>query len=422
MTAEVVAMNRLAVAIAADSAVTIRLPRGEKIYQSANKLFPLTKESSVGVMFYGSAEFMEMPWESILKIFREDLGDTKFAKLDGYSDTFLRFLRTNRVLFPASAQRRYVRNEAISFLYSYGTSLRDGLRDRLAGKTNISESTVKRTLTYIIKSRLAEIRTLNSPASLPSSFPKTILTKYSTQLTEAIDETYRELPLSQNARRYLRQLISEVLYRTFFIREKLSGVVFAGFGEKEVFPRVLEFHVRGIANNRLWYLPGRASAVDRGNEAVIIAFAQSEMVSTFMEGIDPRYDEFMKASLKRLFDGYVAKIVSIIPNLSDTERKRFRKDLRDATDEQTKQLNQGLNEYRIEKHVDPVVSMISALPKDELARVAEALVNLTSFKRRISAELETVAEPIDVAVISKGDGFVWTKRKAYFPSKLNPQE
>ena len=34
-------------------------------------------------------------------------------------------------------------------------------------------------------------------------------------------------------------------------------------------------------------------------------------------------------------------------------------------------------------------------------------------------EAETVAGPIDVAVISKGDGFIWIKRKHYFESGLN---
>jgi len=32
---------------------------------------------------------------------------------------------------------------------------------------------------------------------------------------------------------------------------------------------------------------------------------------------------------------------------------------------------------------------------------------------------ETVGGPIDVAVISKGDGFVWIKRKHYFRPELN---
>ncbi len=61
------------------------------------------------------------------------------------------------------------------------------------------------------------------------------------------------------------------------------------------------------------------------------------------------------------------------------------------------------------------------LPKDELSAMAEALVSLTSFKRKVTMGSETVGGPIDVAVISKGDGFVWIKRKHYFKAELNPQ-
>ena len=51
----------------------------------------------------------------------------------------------------------------------------------------------------------------------------------------------------------------------------------------------------------------------------------------------------------------------------------------------------------------------------------KTFVNLTSFKRKVSMESETVSEPIDVAIISKGDGFIWIERKHYFKSELNPQ-
>lgn len=51
--------------------------------------------------------------------------------------------------------------------------------------------------------------------------------------------------------------------------------------------------------------------------------------------------------------------------------------------------------------------------------MAEALVNLTGFKRRITESRETVGGPIDVAVILKVDGFIWVKRKHYFPPELN---
>lgn len=68
-----------------------------------------------------------------------------------------------------------------------------------------------------------------------------------------------------------------------------------------------------------------------------------------------------------------------------------------------------LGEFQREKNVDPILNIVTMLPKDGLAAMAESLVNLTSFKRRVSEDAETVGGPIDLAVISRGDGFIWIK-------------
>jgi hypothetical protein len=83
-------------------------------------------------------------------------------------------------------------------------------------------------------------------------------------------------------------------------------------------------------------------------------------------------------------------------------------------------LTNAMSRYAREIHWEPIVEIVSHLPKEELAGMAEALVSLTSFKRHITRDAETVGGPIDVAVISRGDGFVWIKRKHYFDPKLNP--
>jgi hypothetical protein len=65
-----------------------------------------------------------------------------------------------------------------------------------------------------------------------------------------------------------------------------------------------------------------------------------------------------------------------------------------------------------DKYSAPIVAAVAAMPRRELATMAEALVNLTVFRAHASVnEQETVAGPIDVALLSKGDGFVWVKRK-----------
>ena len=65
-----------------------------------------------------------------------------------------------------------------------------------------------------------------------------------------------------------------------------------------------------------------------------------------------------------------------------------------------------------DKYAQPLMAAVAALPRGDLAVMAEALVSLTAFRARISVtEKQYVGGPIDVAVLSKGEGFVWVKRK-----------
>jgi hypothetical protein len=107
MTAEIAIMNKTAVALAADSAVTIEQDKGQKIFNTVNKLFTLSKYHPVGIMIYGSANFMDVPWESIIKIYRTKLGKKQFSALKEYADTFICFLSESITFFPENEQKKY---------------------------------------------------------------------------------------------------------------------------------------------------------------------------------------------------------------------------------------------------------------------------------------------------------------------------
>jgi hypothetical protein len=90
-----------------------------------------------------------------------------------------------------------------------------------------------------------------------------------------------------------------------------------------------------------------------------------------------------------------------------------------AVDAALSEFWQSTSKVRREQFAEPIIDMAMRLPKDELAHLAESLVSLTSLQRRVSREIETVGGAIDVAIISKGDGFVWIKRKHYFSPDRN---
>jgi len=92
MTAEIAIMNRSAIALATDSAVTISGKNNFKIYNTVNKLFTLSKGHPIGIMIYGSAELMGIPWETILKTYRNKLAEENLPTLEEYAKNFVDFL------------------------------------------------------------------------------------------------------------------------------------------------------------------------------------------------------------------------------------------------------------------------------------------------------------------------------------------
>lgn len=94
MTAEIAILNRVGVALAADSAVTISSAGGDqKTYNSANKLFALDGQHPVAIMIHGSAESMGIPAETIMKRYKSSTFNQPQQTLAGYARQFADFMR-----------------------------------------------------------------------------------------------------------------------------------------------------------------------------------------------------------------------------------------------------------------------------------------------------------------------------------------
>ncbi|MRR11700.1 hypothetical protein EG835_04360 [bacterium] len=166
----------------------------------------------------------------------------------------------------------------------------------------------------------------------------------------------------------------------------------------------MHFMPRARLNGKLYYTTPEVETIDDARPALVEAFAQHEMVSTFLEGIDPRFRDALHGWVEKVLEGLVA-VAPPLSAVAPAVLQDFGKTIKDLC----------AREFR-----NDVIGTVSVLPKDELAAMAESLVNLTSFKRRVTMSPESVGGPIDVAVVSKGDGFVWIKRKHYFEPQLNP--
>jgi len=421
MTAEIAVLNASGAALAADSAVTVSRGAG-KIYQSADKMFQLSLNAPVGIMVYGNAGLLGVPWETVIKCYRMELSDKVFPKLEDYGQDFLRFLRAARRMFPKELQDRHVSSAVESFFSHMRDRFKESVEASYHDEKRLTPTGVKRMFANLIAD---ELRQSKKWPALEEMTPKRIA-KLRSNCARAIGEmrkrVFEKLPMSQYTARRIIDLAVEVLTRQRLTQSGLgAGVVIAGFGEAEHFPELISFQVLGIAADVPLYFVDNRASIKHSYDAVVVPLAQHEMVWTFMEGIDPDLQKYIEKSTGELLHQMASIILAKLTTNYPKSGSRFGKQVEQAIDKLVPHLYNEWRAFRRKQYTDPVMNTAASLPKDELAAMAEALVNLTRFKRRISSEPETVGGPIDVAVITKGDGFVWTKRKHYFAPELNPR-
>lgn len=420
MTAEVAILNKEAVALAADSAVTLT---ERKIFTSINKIFALSRYNPVGIMIYGSAEFMEMPWETLIKLYRKKLGNEKFNSLKDYTKDFIEFLSKEKRLFSALVQKDHFARYVYYYLLMIRENIEHEVENLLITKKKVSDKDIKSIVSKVIRNHHKIWEKAEKLSNLPKSYINDLEKKYGKVISDAIKNVFEKLPISKNLSMLLKNITISLFtkFNEGIGHPGASGVVITGFGEKDLFPSLQSFKLEGFVENYLKFNKLREVKISPESSALIMPFAQSEMVHSFMEGVTRDYEVVIENYLSLICNNYPQVIIDALKGLKKDEKQKLKKDFKRIGGKQLKALIQKLDKYRRNRYVDPVINVVAFLPKDELAAMAESLINLTSFRKRVTIEPETVAGPIDVAVISKGDGFIWIKRKHYFRSELNPQ-
>lgn len=421
MTAEIAILNRQAIALAADSAVTLQTEIGPPKIYDTNKLFCLSKYQPVAAMIYGNAEIMDVPWEVAIKAYRAELSTRSFGSLEAYSRDFLRFLERTE-LFPKSQHEAQVEKFIASWLRQLKKRVRDILKEEIR-KGTVTKRKLRNALSDVVEAEARHLATHRKLSQYARVSTSVVLRQHRQAIRTAIQQEIGDFApdlLTEIEPVAARMLVTDVYW------EASSGLVIAGFGTEDFFPRLRSFELVSLVAGRLRareQVERRANIGFTGMTASIQAFAQSEMVQEFMEGIDANFRafivRFVGLTLLEKYPEIVSKVLT--SHLPSRTIKRLQKRFVKGGEEVLKALIEETDGYSREMHSDPIVNIVDALPKEELAAMAEALVNLTSFKRHITHDAETVGGPIDVAVVSRGDGFIWIKRKHYFKKELNPQ-
>lgn len=403
MTAEIAILNKSAIALAADSKVTLSSGGKQKTYDTVNKLFAISKTEPVGVMIYGNAEFMQFPWETIIKEYRRLRPRKSFDTIFDWADDLTSYL-TNFFPFTAADEEQAALSIAQAWLQRLfdicmnGSKSPEDFQAMLKAEVAASTAVLASAEDFLSDNEWAELEP-----------------RIAQGLGQALDQgIFQQFPDEREAIRNMAVLA----IRKSVPSPATSGLVIAGFGEREFLPSLSCYEIDGILFGRLKATQKDRIDVTRQNRGGIFPFAQTDMVDRFMQGIDPAYAQQLHESIAGLLSQNATDVATALGHSND-QINSMMPAFENAASAAVQAFWASHERIRRERFASPIIDMAMSLPKDELANMAESLVSITSLQRRVSRELETVGGAVDVAVISKGDGFVWIKRKHYFNPDRN---
>lgn len=414
MTSEVCVLNRYAAVLAADSATTVTHGFGEnreeRYFKGANKIFQLSDHHPVGMMVFDSADLLRVPWELVVKSFRRQLSDKAFNTLEEYGQEFFSYIRTNLQLFPEDVRQESLASAARSVALEVLVAAKESAAD-VAGRIAALDQS--------IQARQADLDAKPYPTGLDQAAfdhgHATIAQAVSQTITDLLAIQQLELPTPTHLDALIRLSIFQI-YKDPGDSLGSTGLVFAGYGDSDIFPSMIHYKCNGLALNSLICVEEARTVVDYETPAGINAFAQTSMTDTFTLGVS--------------FDVYSALTNALVPGLrSLAEAVCSAASVDPATITNLDDLiiqgghavtQEWMKEARRDHHF-PMRRVLAVLPIDELTELAETLIRLQSLKEKVTKPSETVGGPVDVAVITKHEGLVWIRRKHYFESSLNPR-
>jgi hypothetical protein len=410
MTAEIAILNRSALALAADSAVTISVAGKTKVYDTAEKLFELSKRQPVALMIYNNVEFVGVPLDVLIRRFRneQDGKGVLYAKIEDACNQFLDYLKTFN--HDVLEEKKYLYSVLRDAFAQLNKAVRDEtLRDIETWIANPETERVKPS--DILDRHLDAAIKREQGRPLKGFLSKVKISSFRSAYSDVIDSVIGEsfdIEIDGNTKNKLARLAFAIL-KSSRRSDLRTGLVFGGFAEQDMFPTLRYLEVDGIFLGELKILSCSEIDIDRKKtRAEVVPFAQKEMVERFMFGLDSSLEADIGTFVKDVVNGVVDITGNPVEEAVAAEIKARVSDRFDTL----------LGKLKSDSRQD-LLDIVYFMSKKELADIAHALVELTSHKRRFSTDEQTVGGPIDVAILTKNEGFIWIQRKHYFSSDIN---
>ena len=406
MTAEIAILNRNGVALAADSAATIFQGNRTKVFNGVDKIFELHSAEAVGIMVYGASTLCAIPIHVIISEYKKTIKDERLGTINAHKKSFIEWLIAfSKKSDVTEDEAFYLISAEIVDEFNRVTSSRineminGGSRCSDRAKNEISEDVVDELRDKLNENPLLSFVDGRYKRSLVSSFGSGV---------ELFIVTNSHIKLYNKNIKILKRLIFDHIFCEW-VSSSAIGFIITGFGEKQILPSLESFEIDGFFNDRLRIIERHeVNITANGPFADAIGFAQTDLIDHFLLGVEADMYEYEKEIFAEFSSELLTEVDRYIKTLGISN---LNKAFYDYVQEKSEDVIEKIKQYRIAKYKNPVIDIIASMPKQEIVKIAMSLIEITSLKRKLSMKANSVSGDVNVAFISKTDGFKWIIKK-----------
>lgn len=412
MTAIVGILNKKAVAIAADSAMTVIRGDDRKIYNTTQKIFRLSKKQPVGVMVFNDAEFMGTPWEVLIKLYYDKSGDKDLPTVESYREDFISFLKNSKYFTTEEEQQDALNDEMTDVVYTIYRGAKKICK--MAEEANLDELPAEKQLPFY-NNYVKVLLESCADAGVCEDFERYTISqfrKYARPAFERLFKDMKEEKMPIDGVAWEKAVFAYIQSKNF---RNFTGLVFVGYGSEQIYPALalIFINIAFDGHLRMQTDSERDVTISNDNDAEIRSYAQDDVIRTLLKGLAPdleqQYKKFIQNKLNEVKSSFsdIAKKAKC----SDSTLKKIAKiDEEDICN----QICKDVNDYISDEYLKGLFRSIASFDVPDMASMAESLIAVTNLQRHITSSEESVGGPVDVAVITRSEGFVWIKHKNWF--------
>lgn len=428
MTAVVGILNRRGVAIAADSAVTRNRINEEKVTKNGNKMLRISNTVPISVMITGNGCFLGNPWDVVIRCYRRERGHISHPTVEACLHDLFDYISSNEQLWSSTAIEHMITNVLDDIFWETEKSVGVNVDRHLKSRSYTLSRTFIHTFLKLLKKQCrAELAKGVCPqfdGYTIESFRAVIQPIFKVWIAGKTNGNKTRPPYPKEFLSEIKGSLEQMLFAKLTTRTEIvynvdqiysSTLVFTGYGTEQEYPSLVAVRVCGGFDNRVNYHIRKEDIVCISNEKpiAICPFAQTDISTAIISGLHKNSSINISTRLKRSLTHWDSVLFGDEDEL-DSEFTALLSEIK-IDDLQRKVCNAITRQQK--KNQQVWENQLKNCDVKTMAALAESMIDLTGFHRILTFQQEGVGGPVDVAVITKNDGFTWLSRKSWYHHK-----